>query len=107
MNLHVVSEECREEIAPGDAFTPEASIRMGAWFLRFLIDHFDGDLDLVIAAYNGGAGSVAEWLADPMVSDRDDLLRWIGFGESREYLQRVSSSLQVYRELYTDRSDGG
>jgi soluble lytic murein transglycosylase len=96
-----IVEQLAEDISPGDAFTPEASIRMGAWFLDFLLDYFDGDLELAIAAYNGGAGSVDSWQADPLVSNRDDLLRWIGFGETREYLERVSSSYRVYQELYT------
>jgi soluble lytic murein transglycosylase len=74
---------------------------MGAWFLRFLLDYFDEDLELAIAAYNGGAASVESWQQDPRVSDRDDLLRWIGFGETREYLARVSLSYQVYQELYS------
>jgi soluble lytic murein transglycosylase len=100
-----IAEQLEEDISPGDAFTPEASIRMGAWLLPFLLDYFDGDLDLAIAAYNGGAGSVDSWQADPMVSNRDDLLRWIGFGETREYLERVSSSYRVYQELYASGSN--
>jgi soluble lytic murein transglycosylase len=99
-----IAEQLGEELVPGDAFTPEDNIRMGAWFLRFLLDYFDGDLELAIAAYNGGAGSVDSWQADPRVSDRDDLLRWIGFGETREYLSRVSLSYQIYRELYANGS---
>jgi len=100
-----IAEQVGEDISPGDAFTPEANIRMGAWFLHFLLDYFDGDLDLAIAAYNGGAGSVDSWQADPLVSNRDDLLRWIGFGETREYLERVSSSYLVYQELYAGGSN--
>jgi soluble lytic murein transglycosylase len=100
-----IAEQLAEDISPGDAFTPESSIRMGAWFLDFLLDYFDGDLELVIAAYNGGAGSVDGWQADPLISNRDDLLRWIGFGETREYLERVSSSYLVYQELYANGSN--
>jgi len=100
-----IAEQLGEDISPGDAFTPEASIRMGAWFLHFLLDYFDEDLDLAIAAYNGGAGSVDSWQADPLVSNRDDLLRWIGFGETREYLERVSLAYRVYQELYTSSSN--
>ncbi len=100
-----IAEQLGENISPGDAFTPEASIRMGAWFLHFLDDYFEGDLELVIIAYNGGAASVDSWLADPLVSDRDDLIRWIGFGESREYLERVSLSYQIYQEVYAQRPD--
>lgn len=99
-----IAEQLAEDISPGDAFTPQANIRMGAWFLAFLLDYFDGDLELVIAAYNGGAGSVDSWQADPLVSNRDDLLRWIGFGETREYLERVSASYRVYQDLYASGS---
>jgi len=95
-----IAEQLGVDLSPGDAFTPEASIRMGAWFLRFLLDYFDEDVELAIAAYNGGAASVESWQQDPRVSGRDDLLRWIGFGETREYLARVSLSYQVYQELY-------
>jgi soluble lytic murein transglycosylase len=95
-----IAEQMAEDIPPGDAFSPETSIRMGAWFLRFVLDYFNGDLVLAIAAYNGGAGSVESWQADPLVSDRDDLLRWIGFGETREFVERVSRNYQVYQALY-------
>lgn len=101
-----IAEELEEEIPPGDAFTPETNIRMGAWFLHFLMDYFGDDLDLVIAAYNGGAGSVDSWTADPLVSNRDDLLRWISFGETREYLSRVSLSYEIYKALYSVDSNG-
>jgi soluble lytic murein transglycosylase len=100
-----IAEQLDEDISPGEAFTPEASIRMGAWFLRFVLDYFDGDVQLALAAYNGGAGSVDSWLNDPLVSDRDDLLRWIGFGETREYLERVSLNYEVYQALYGTEGD--
>lgn len=96
-----IANQLEQNIPPGDAFTTEANIRMGAWFLSFLHDYFEGDSELVIAAYNAGAASVDSWQSDPLVSNRDDLLRWIGFGETREYLERVALSYQIYRELYT------
>ena len=95
-----IAGELGEDLSPGDAFTPQASVRMAAWYLDFLGRYFAGDTELIIAAYNGGAGSVDSWLADPRVANRDDLLRWIGYGETREYLSRVSLSYWVYRELY-------
>jgi soluble lytic murein transglycosylase len=95
-----VAEQLGEDISPGDAFAPENNIRMASWLLRFLLDYFDGDTELAIAAYNGGAGSVDTWQSDPLVSDRDDLLRWIGFGQTREYLERVSLYYRIYQELY-------
>jgi len=95
-----ISEQLKQETQPGDAYVPEENIKMGAWFLSYLLEYFDGDLDLAVMAYNAGAASVEEWQADPMVNNRDDLIRWVWFGESREYLQRVSLAYSIYQELY-------
>jgi len=95
-----IAEQLGEEISPGDAFTPRASVRMGAWYLRHLLDYYDGDLDLTIVAYNGGPGNVDSWQEDPLVSDRPDFLRWVGFGQTREYLEHVSLNYRVYQALY-------
>jgi soluble lytic murein transglycosylase len=95
-----IAEQLKEDIPPGAAFIPETNIRMGAWYLHFLLQYFKGDQELAIAAYNGGPGSVDTWLKDPLVSSREDLIRWIGFGQTREYLERVSLNYQMYRALY-------
>ena len=89
-----------EKIAPGDAFVPQTSIRMGAWLLNFLTEYFDGDKELAVLAYNAGAGSVEIWESDPLVNNRDDLIRWIGYDETRLYLKRVGLSYWVYQQLY-------
>jgi soluble lytic murein transglycosylase-like protein len=34
-----------------------------------------------------------------MVETRDDFYRWIGFGETREYLTRVMLSYRIYQRL--------
>ncbi len=95
-----IAEQIHEGSAPGDAYLVQPNIRMGTWYLHYLISYFKGDQDLAIMAYNGGPGSVDGWQKDPMVANRDDLLRWIGFGETREYLERVSLSYRIYQELY-------
>jgi len=95
-----IAEQLKEDIPPGAAFIPETNIRMGAWYLHYLLQYFKGDQELAIAAYNGGPGSVDTWLKDPLVSSREDLIRWIGFGQTREHLERVSLNYQMYRALY-------
>ena len=99
-----IAEQLGEVIRPGDAYKPETNIRMGAWFLHFLSNYFERDLELALAAYNGGASNVESWQSAPQVSDRNDLIRWILFGETREYLERVSLSHLVYQELYANPS---
>lgn len=41
-----------------DRFDPAQNLRGGAAYLAWLMDHFGHDLDLVLAAYNAGEGSV-------------------------------------------------
>src|ERR1700722_10799739 len=37
-----------------DLATPEINVAYGSYYLRYLLDHYNGDEKLAIAAYNGG-----------------------------------------------------
>jgi len=82
---------------PLEIYKPRINIRLGAWYMRWLLDYLGGDLELAVTAYNGGPGNVKVW--DGQVSNRDDFFRWIGLGESREYVNRVLTAYHVYQEL--------
>ncbi len=85
----------------GDPFDPDDNVRYGAYYLRWLIDHFDGDLELAIASYNRGQGYIGRLFAGDVVDgDKDELYRHIDALETREYLQRVTLHLETYRALY-------
>jgi soluble lytic murein transglycosylase-like protein len=47
-----------QEYGVADAFDPLANLQAGARHLRKLLDRYDGDLTLALAAYNAGAGAV-------------------------------------------------
>ena len=85
---------------PGDAYRPGPNIHMGTWYLSFLMNRYYRDLDLVIMAYNAGPGTLDGWLKLPTSETREDLLRFVLFGETREYLERVSRDRLIYRHLY-------
>ena len=44
-----------------DIWEPAQNIRGGVTYLRFLLDRFEGDIRLVLAAYNAGEGAVAKY----------------------------------------------
>jgi soluble lytic murein transglycosylase len=102
-----VADELDEPISPGEAYTPQKNVRMSAWFLRWLLDYYDGDVELALLAYNGGPANVDSWLQDPLVSEREDLLRWVGFGSTREYLEKVGLNYRIYRALYGGEESAG
>ena len=96
-----LAEVLRE--APGDPFDTATNIRYGVYYLRRLMDRFDGDLELVVAAYNRGQGYISRLYQGEVVNgDRNEFYRFIDAFETREYLQIVMHNYQVYRLLYFD-----
>ena len=86
---------------PGNPFDPADNIRYGAFYLRYLLDYFQGDTQLAVASYNRGQGYIRRLFEAPEVAaDMDELFRRIDALETREYLQRVLVNYEVYRALY-------
>jgi len=91
------------DYAPGDAYRPAVGIRLGVWQLGNLLRHYNGDETRALMGYNAGPGNVDAWLQEPTCQNEDDLLRFIPYGETREYVSRVSPNYLVYRALYTEK----
>lgn len=79
---------------------PEYNIRMGCWYLDNLKKEFNNNVDLVLAAYNGGRGNVQKWLADNEHSKDGKNLHYIPFKETDKYIKRVKVNYNVYKFLY-------
>jgi len=77
---------------------PELNIRMGTYYLSYLMTIFPVQ-DTVLAAYNAGPGRVREWLEDSSLSDGEKLLS-IPFEETRNYVEKVRAREKIYRILY-------
>jgi len=83
-----------------DLATPQINIAYGAWFLRYLIDHYDGNEALAIAAYNAGQTNVDRWVADAGGPESFDTARHIPFPETRAYVENVLERRGQYRDRY-------
>ena len=75
---------------------PKTNIRMGAWYLNYLQNRYEGDERLVLAAYNSGEGRVDAWLSE----EGFDVTNDIPFEETREYVENVLEARDNYEELY-------
>ena len=71
-----------------DLLEPAPNLSLGAALLRTLIDRFDGQVPLALAAYNAGYSAVQRWLPAAAL-DSDVWIENIPYGETREYVQRV------------------
>jgi soluble lytic murein transglycosylase len=73
-------------------FDPEENIEGGTRYLRFLLEKFNGDLTLALAAYNAGPATVEKYGCVPPIS------------ETREYVKRVFSRYKGKKNV--DVADG-
>ena len=81
---------------------PQYNMTLGSAHLADLVDSFNGSYVLAIASYNAGSHRANEWIADwgDPRSPNVDVVDWIElipFSETRNYVQRVTENLQVYR----------
>ena len=84
---------------PNMLFDAELNIKIGCWYLAKLESEFT-DLDLVIAAYNGGSGNVGKWLKDEQYSKDGKKLDYIPFPETKKYVDKVKINYNIYKYLY-------
>ena len=59
----------QRELGVENAFVPEDNIRAGVQYLKQLLDAFQGDLTLTLAAYNAGIGRVQKYQAVPPIPE--------------------------------------
>ena len=81
---------------------PAYNATLGAALLGELVEEFGGSYILTFAAYNAGKSKVKEWIerfGDPRDPKTDpiDWVESIPYGETRNYVQRITENLQVYR----------
>jgi soluble lytic murein transglycosylase len=83
-----------------DLATPKINVAYGSWYLRYLLDHYEGDEMLAIAAYNGGLANVDAWVARAHEEGRTLSVADIPFPETRAYVRRVIRAQSQYRATY-------
>jgi soluble lytic murein transglycosylase len=81
-------------------FETEYNVRMGTWYLRYLLDEFGDSLPLALAAYNAGRGNVSNWLKDGRWDGTLENLSSIPFPETRDYVRKVFKNQQRYQKIY-------
>lgn len=81
-------------------YQPEVNLRYGCWYLRFLLDRYDGDMYTASTAYHQGQGRVDQWLEDPQYSQDGRTLTAISSAVTDTYVNRIMESYANYQELY-------
>jgi len=79
---------------------PAVNIAYGSYYLRYLLNQYNGSVMLALAAYNGGMTNVDRWVAQARSQGNQLSVGQIPFPETRAYVQRVLQAQQDYRQTY-------
>jgi soluble lytic murein transglycosylase len=81
-----------------DLSTPKVNVAYGSYYLRYLLNHYQGHELPAIAAYNAGLANVDRWEAAS--SDGKLTVTNIPFPETRAYVEKVMQAQREYRSAY-------
>lgn len=98
--LDIAKEMKIKDYDPSILKDPESNIAIGCWYLKDLKGEFNDDIDLVLAAYNGGRGNVQKWLKDNRYSKDGRTLDYIPFAETDKYVKKVKVNFKIYKFIY-------
>ncbi|MBR4720931.1 MAG: lytic transglycosylase domain-containing protein [Clostridia bacterium] len=81
------------------AENPEINIKMGCYYLSYLMQKYE-NTETALAAYNGGMGNVTRWLGDKNYSTDGKTLFKVPYAETEKYVKRVKLFTKIYSRLY-------
>jgi peptidoglycan lytic transglycosylase len=79
---------------------PTTNIELGTAYFRQMVDHFGGQVEYALAAYNAGEERVQDWRASGNYRDVEEFVESIPFTETREYVQAIVRNAAVYKKVY-------
>jgi soluble lytic murein transglycosylase len=77
-----------------DLANPQINISYGSWYLRYLLDRYDGNVVAAVAAYNAGHERVDDWGGKALTLDG------IRFAETEDYARDVLDKRGEYADKY-------
>ena len=79
---------------------PATNLQLGTRYFKKVVDHYDGQVEYALAAYNAGENRVEEWRRSGDFKDKEEFVESIPFTETREYVQAILRNAVFYKLLY-------
>ena len=83
-----------------ELFDPSENLRLGTTYLRQNIDHYGGQVEYALAAYNAGDAPVRQWISSGDYKDIPEWVESIPYSETRDYVQAILRNREIYRSVY-------
>lgn len=81
----------------------DCNIKLGTTYLRQLLDRYQDNLIMAVAAYNAGETAVEKWQTRFPNVEPDEFVENISYRETRNYVKKVLTNYRTYVRLYESR----
>ena len=82
-----------------DIYDVEINIEIGCFYLRYLLDYFNGSIINTLCAYNWGMRNVQDWINAGNVDNNGEITN-IPVEETRNYIAKYNLNKYVYDYIY-------
>ncbi|HLJ25755.1 MAG TPA: transglycosylase SLT domain-containing protein [Candidatus Angelobacter sp.] len=96
----MAKEEKIKHFSTDELFVANINLQLGTRYFKHMVDHYHGQLEYALAAYNAGEDRVDEWRSSGDFKDVEEFVESIPFTETREYVQAIMRNAVLYKLLY-------
>ncbi len=97
---HLAKEMKIKLASTDDLLTANTNLQLGTRYFKKVVDHYDGQVEYALAAYNAGEERVNDWRRNGNFKDVAEFVESIPFTETREYVQAIMRNTAMYKLLY-------
>jgi soluble lytic murein transglycosylase len=99
----LAKKEHQRRFNANELLDPTVNLRLGTLDLRRSIDHYDGQLEYALAAYNAGDSPVHQWMESGEYKDIAEWVESVPYTETREYVESILRNREMYRAIYSGK----
>lgn len=96
----MAKEERLHTFSTDQLLQPTVNLQLGTRYFKHMVDHYNGQVEYALAAYNAGENRVAEWRNAGSYTEIAEFVESIPFTETREYVQAIMRNAMLYKLLY-------
>lgn len=90
---------------PDDLFVPDINIKLGTFYIKYLLLKYNNNTEMAVSAYNAGASHAFSWFGRDFSLNQGEIMDKIKFPETKKYLKKIMRDIKVYKRIRLKQKD--